>query len=157
MKLHLGQDQEDWQMWFESWLAQYPMKEPPLHLRQDFTAEVMARIKPAKAPFHTLRWIPIPRFSFALGTVAASVLLLLVLFNNSATQMASRVEKDLHILSEVGEITELPNADLAEEGPLADQLMFSEVLEREEEISQITESVDLLQLLEPERGLDDLS
>jgi len=92
---------ENWLTWFRDWLARHPLRQPPEFLGRNYTTEVLIRIKQSRpSPSSAFRWFSLPRFSFALGTVMACVLGVLVLLNSS-DRSDTDVNETLELLEQV--------------------------------------------------------
>lgn len=118
----------DWLTWFQDWLAKHPLRQPPEFLGRDYTEEVLIRIKETRpSPWPVFRWFPQARFSFALGTVMACALGVLVLLNSSDREEAD-LNETLELLEQVEpdgllslEEYSISDEDLLEELQLLDQ------------------------------------
>ncbi len=117
----------NWTVWFKSWLARHPLKEPPQFLGRDYTREVLYRIKGTRVPSHAFRWFAFPRFSFTLGTVAACTLLVMVALNSSH-RVETDVDETIALLEQVD-----PNGlSSAEENSLSDEDLLKELEQMDE-------------------------
>lgn len=86
--------------WFQDWLARHPLRQPPEFLGRNYTEEVLIRIRQSRpSPSPAFRRVSLPRFSFALGTVMACALGVLVLLNSS-DRSDSDVDETLEFLEQ---------------------------------------------------------
>ncbi len=103
--------------WFQDWLARHPLKQPPEFLGRNYTEEVLIRIRQSRpSPAPAFRRVSLPRFSFALGTVMACALGVLVLLNSS-DRPDSEVNEALEFLDEADPDSVLSLA----ESPVSDE------------------------------------
>ena len=83
----------DFSNWFSQWLKRHPLKEPPGHDRERYTAGVMARITSAEHPAASrapiIRWLPWPtRLVLAFATAVAGVAVAIGVWHRTALQVA---------------------------------------------------------------------
>ena len=117
-----------------SWLSRHPLKGPSDVNRAQYTAEVMAKIKaaesPAPAPAPPARrllspgravrfWLPWPRLSMTLATVAAGILIMMTVTHQASRQLAHP-----------------PEAVLIAESPAADDQWLEETLQLLDELDE---------------------
>jgi hypothetical protein len=93
--------------WFREWLARHPLKEPLLHDRARYTAEVMASVKAAASPQREAVglqwWFAWPRLALAAVTATAVILLIVMPRGPTSGRLAQTIEEELGLLSELDE------------------------------------------------------
>ena len=126
--------------WIRQWLIQHPLKAPERVSREAYTAQVMARVKSeveqAASPLHAARsvrvaWWPWPRLALAALTVAAVVIIVTNMRQETALRLAQEVARDAQLLAALDEpVTDsMAPRDLeamAKELEEADRLMLAE-------------------------------
>ena len=118
-----------WLNWFRSWSLQHPLRNPPDLLQSNYTEKVMSRIQtqPERLPFPHLERFLKPRFSFALGAVAASLLLVLFLHRTPTFNSTVDIEQTLDLLEQAG-----PKDLTVGEESLSDQDLLEELQQLDE-------------------------
>ena len=104
-----------------SWLSRHPLKGPSDVNRAQYTAEVMAKIKAAEspAPAPARVWLPWPRLSMTLATVAAGILIMMTVTHQASRQLAHP-----------------PEAVLIAESPAADDQWLEDTLQLLDELDE---------------------
>ena len=96
----------DFTTWFRAWLSRHPLRPPMAHNRQQYTVEVMARVRelsstpavssaPLRPPF-VWGW---PRLALSLATVAAGAVIAVGLTHRANEQRASHAAQDTMLLA----------------------------------------------------------
>ena len=82
----------DWDTWLRQWMVKHPLKEPPASGTQEYTQEVMRRIRAMEAPAPMFQWVPRPRSRpvLAWATVAVFALLIAIVVPRSSVRLADR-------------------------------------------------------------------
>ena len=130
---------EIWHAWLRTWLTCHPLKNPPEFLRHSYTEEVMSRIRSQKQKRPAFGWIPIPRFTFALGTALACLLMTMVCIHRSPSRYQLAQNTDQNLSSE-----ETPIGQTLD---LLDQVAESDEFILTEEESPSSHNQDLLEEL----------
>ncbi|MBI2094129.1 MAG: hypothetical protein HYT88_05330 [Candidatus Omnitrophica bacterium] len=150
----------NFQSWLSSWLAHHPLKDPTGHDPEQYTQQVMQRVrdanlspKPWTAWQEFLSFFSIPRATFALAGVG---LVAVILFLNHAindTRLAN-METTVDLIAAMGETLESINGEegeiLAQDLEALDTLVLAEATETDEQWLQ--ETLRLLQLLDEDAG-----
>ena len=150
----------DFANWLRAWLKRHPLREPSKVNPQQYTEEVMTRIRaldqpaPQRAVF-SRPWFLRPQV--ALVTAVATAALVLVAVNLSrppAIQLAEEVDQEIELLAALGEALdveplELDGEALAEALEEADRLMLAEAARTADE-RWIEETLELLEEFEEE-------
>lgn len=152
----------DFMTWLTSWLRRHPVQSPP----QDpaYTAEVMARVTtpaPATEPAQSslarkcraplsarpFRWVVRPRLSWALATVAACGMALGVV-QRQPSRIAKAVERDVEVLSALGDVDPLAGAELEQDVVLMDRMMLAQAQGEAQDDVWLEETLELLSEVE---------
>lgn len=134
----------DFMAWLTSWLGRHPVQSPP----QDpaYTAEVMARVgDPVPAP--AFRVVFRPRLSWALATVAACGMALGVV-QRQPSRIAKAVERDVEVLSALGDVDPLAGAELEQDVVLMDRMMLAQAQGEAQDDVWLEETLELLSEVE---------
>lgn len=133
----------DFLAWLTAWLRRHPLQAPPQAMQEAYTTQVMARVKEAM-PVPVVRWIPRPRLAFSLGTALACGLVMVIWLNRQPDRIASRVERSVQVLAELGELNGSIANDLEHEAILMDRLMLAQAQDAVEDEAWIDETMELL-------------
>ncbi len=125
----------DWDSWLRGWLSRHPLKNPPAHLLERFSEEVLARIRPreAPAPLFRPRWTLQPRWGLAWSGALAAALLLVVAGLRPTGIPPGIVGPESEILMEVSLLEELGERSLEEELEESDRIVLAEAIGPQEE------------------------
>jgi len=109
----------------------------------------MARVG-APVPAPAFRWAVRPRTLWALATVTACGMALMVVQRtpSAAARMAADVQRTVDVLAAVGEIDPLSGAELEQDAVLMDQIMLAEAQDEAEDDLWIEDTLDLLNQVE---------
>ena len=97
--------------WIRQWLIQHPLKAPERVSREAYTAQVMARVKgeveQAASPLHVARSVriawPWPRLALAALTVAAVVIIVTNMRQETSLHIAQEVTRSSQLLAALDE------------------------------------------------------
>lgn len=135
-----------------AWLRRHPIHDPPADQQASYTAEVMARVSaPVLAP--AFRWVVRPRLTWALATVAACGMALMVVQRQPA-RVAQLVQQDADVLAAIGELDPLSGAELEQDAVLIDQLMLAEAQSAVQDEAWIEETTELLNAVDDGTALE---
>ena len=140
---------KDWDTWLKDWLKGHPLRMPAAQPDRRFTEEVMAKIRAEQSPAPViLRWIPRPRFAFALGGTLAAVLALTLWIPWITGPLLRQIERDSEILFEAGELWAGPHSSPEEEWEEYDRIVLAQTVKERGATSEEQEPLQLWEELE---------
>ena len=130
--------------WLKDWITRHPLQTPPESLRASYTEAVMRRVRAPQALTPAWRWGWQPQLAMSWGTALACLLAVVVVMKRAPTQLASEVEHDWQLLTEVGEEHDLSSSNLDDEVQMVDRLVLAEASPSEEDETWIRQTLELL-------------
>ena len=136
----------EWMSWLTGWLKQHPVRELPEARARAYSAEVMRRIRLAEPPAPQFRLTVRPRLSWALATVAACALALLVM-PRMPDPLTQHLVRDWQALEQMDEPVILDGDDVEETLRVTDRLMLAEAPAADDDAASIDQMLDMLEQL----------